>query len=311
MVSDFAVEPQWRPEWILPKIIVADVFGRAVGAWHRILQDAAPPSWKERIEKVYAWIVAEKIGAFAQYPPVLQGTRRPHRPTLAEFQSGIPQAADAFRELANNPSVDTLLSISPFIEAFGFPDDAIGDAEKVVASIREAPPDEDDKSTVLALSVLAHIAVLAENAALADRISEVCLERARRTENQGPIFEIACRLIECTAVIEDRAEAARKLAPAGNSRFHRSRVRGRRRPRGHHRNAQANTARDGAATRAGSCGGPARQSARGGVTAAHIVRGKPVDFCRFSVPEFPSNRGRPLDYFLRFLARSFFPSSIG
>jgi hypothetical protein len=212
VVSDFAVEPQWRPEWILPKIIVADVFGRAVGAWHRILQDAAPPSWKERIEKVYAWIVAEKIGAFAQYPSVLQGTRRPHRPTLAEFQSGIPQAADAFRELANNPSVDTLLSISPFIEAFGFPDDAIGDAEKVVASIREAPPDEDDKSTVLALSVLAHIAVLAENAALADRISEVCLERARRTENQGPIFEIACRLIECTAVIKDRAEAARKLA---------------------------------------------------------------------------------------------------
>ena len=64
---------------------------------------------------------------------------------------------------------------------------------------------------MLALSVLAHIAVIAENAALADRISEVCLERARRTENQGPIFEIACRLIECAAVIKDRAEAARKL----------------------------------------------------------------------------------------------------
>jgi hypothetical protein len=50
------------------------------------------------------------------------------------------------------------------------------------------------------------------NAALADRISEVCLERARRTEHQRPIFEIACRLIECTAVIKDRAEATRTLA---------------------------------------------------------------------------------------------------
>lgn len=212
VVSDFAVEPQWRPEWILPKILAADIFGRAAGAWHRISQDAAPPSWKERIEKAYAWIVAEKVGAFAQYPSVLQGTRRPHNPALADVQSGIPQVADAFKELADNPSIDTLLSISPFIEAFGFPDEASGDAEKVLESIREAPLGEDDKGTVLALSVLAHIAVLAENASFADRITEVCLERARRTEHQGPIFEIACRLIECTAVIKDRTEAARTIA---------------------------------------------------------------------------------------------------
>ena len=169
MVSDFAVEPQWRPEWILPKILVADVFGRAVCACQRVSQDAAPPSWKERIEKVYAWIVEENIGAFAQYPSVLQGTRRPHRPTFAEFQTGIPQAADAFRDLANDPSVNNLLSISPFIEAFGFPNEAAGDAEKTLASIRAAAPDDDDKGIVLALSVLAHIAVLMDEQRLADQ----------------------------------------------------------------------------------------------------------------------------------------------
>ena len=106
----------------------------------------------------------------------------------------------------------TLLSISPFIEAFGFPNEATGDLEKVLASIQSAPPDEDDKLTVLALSLLAHIAVLTENAALADGVSEVCLERARRIETQEPLFEIVCRLIECTAVVKDGAEAARTLA---------------------------------------------------------------------------------------------------
>ena len=211
VVSDFAVEPQWRPEWILPEILVADLFGRAVGAWRQLPQETSPPSWKERVEKAYAWIVAEQIGAFAQYPSVLQGTRRPHRPTLAEFQN-LPQGADAFRALANDPSAKTLLSISPFIEAFGFPNEATGDVEKVLASIQSAPPDEDDKLTVLALSLLAHIAVLTENAALADGVSEVCLERARRIETQEPIFEIVCRLIECTAVVKDGAEAARTLA---------------------------------------------------------------------------------------------------
>jgi hypothetical protein len=211
VVSDFAIEPQWRPEWIVPKILVADLFGRAVGAWRQLPQEAAPPSWKELLDKAYAWIVAEKIGTFAQYPSVLQGTRRAHRPTLAEFQS-IPQGADAFLALANDPTANTLISISPFIEAFGFPNESAGDVEKVLACIRSAPPDEDDEMTVLALSVLAHIAILTENTALADGISELCLERAQRAVTHGSIFEIACRLVECTAVMKDRAEAARTLA---------------------------------------------------------------------------------------------------
>jgi len=211
VVSDFAVEPQWRPEWILPKILVADLFGRAVGAWRRLSPEAAPPSWKERLDKAYAWAVAEKIGAFAQYPSVLQGARRVHRPTLAEFQS-VPQGADAFSALASDPTANTLLSASPFIEAFGFPNESTGDAEKVLSCIRSGPPEEDDNVTVLALSVLAHIAVLTENASLADAVSELCLERARRAQTHRSIFELVCRLIECTAAIKDRAEAGLVLA---------------------------------------------------------------------------------------------------
>lgn len=117
VASDFAIEPQWRPEWIFPKFLVADLFGRAFGAWSGLSQEAAPPSWKERIDKAHAWIVGEKMGAFAHYPSVLQGTGRVHWPTLAEFQS-FPQGADAFLALANEPTADTLLSISPFIETF-------------------------------------------------------------------------------------------------------------------------------------------------------------------------------------------------
>jgi hypothetical protein len=212
VVSDFVVEPQWRPEWILPKILVADVFGHVVAAWQRVPQDVAPRSWKERMEKAYSWIVEEKIAAFSQYPSVLQGTRRKHRPTLAEIQAGIPQVADAFRDLANDPSVNNLLSISPFIEAFGFPNEARGDIQRALSSIRVGAPDADDRSVVVALSVLAHIAILTDDDALADGISEVCLERARGIDSSAPLLEIVCRLIECAAVIKDRGEAARTLA---------------------------------------------------------------------------------------------------
>jgi hypothetical protein len=213
VVSDFAVEPQWRPEWIIPKILVADVFGRALAAWHSIPQDAAPPSWRERIEKAYAWILQERIGPFARYPAVLEGTRRPSRPTFAEFKAGNFEAAlDAFRDLANYPTVDRLLAISPFIEAFGFPDEATDDVVKVLGSIRAAAPNADNNGVVAALSVVAHIAILANNKVLADNVCEVCLERARTMETSGPIFEIVARLVECAAVIQDRDEARRTLA---------------------------------------------------------------------------------------------------
>jgi hypothetical protein len=210
VVADFAVEPQWRPEWILPKILVADLFGRAVSVWQNFPQESAPTGWKERLDRAYEWIAAEKIGTFSQYPAVLQGTRRMRRPTLADFE-GVPQGADAFRTLASVPTVNTLISISPFIAAFGFPDEATRDIEKVLASIRSAPIEEDDKLDVLALSILSHIAVLTENARLAESISEVCLERARRTEAKGTVFEIVCRLVECSAAIKERSEADRTL----------------------------------------------------------------------------------------------------
>jgi hypothetical protein len=213
VVSDFVTEPQWRPEWIIPKVLVADVFGRALGAFDRIPRESAPPSWKERIVKAYEWVQQEHIGPFTRYPAVLEGTRRPHRPTLAEFKSANFEAAiTAYQDLAGDPSADRLLSISPFIEAFGFPDDAMDDVVKVVNSIRATAPGADDKTVVLALSVVAHIAVLAGNAALADSVCEVCLERARAIETPASIYEIVARLAECAAVIHDRDEASRTLA---------------------------------------------------------------------------------------------------
>jgi hypothetical protein len=210
VVSDFAIEPQWRPEWILPKILVADLFGRAVGALGQLPQEAAPLSWKERLDKANAWIVTAGVGAFPGYPSVLQGSRR-LRPKLAELQT-FPHVADAFLTFANDPTLNALLSIWPLIETFGFPDESLSDVEKVVASIRSAPPNEIDETTLLALSILAHIGLLTENASLADGVSELCLEGARRVQTHRSIFGLVCRLIECTAVVKDRAEAARTLA---------------------------------------------------------------------------------------------------
>lgn len=213
VVSDLPVEPQWNPEWIVPNFLLADVAGRALGTWHRLPGEVAPVSWKIRLDVVQTWINDKKLGLFLTYPAVLEGTRRPRQPTLAEFEAGnFTAAISAYRGLANDPSVENLLVVSPLIETFGFPQEARADVMKVLALIRCQGDDGGERRNVVALSVLAHISTLTNDVALADGVAEACVERARALSGPNRAFEIVARLVECSGVIADRDAARTTLA---------------------------------------------------------------------------------------------------
>jgi hypothetical protein len=213
VVSDLAVEPQWNPEWIVPHFLLADVAGRAFGAWHRLPREVAPESWKTRLDVIRTWITGKKLGLLLTYPAVLEGARRPRQPTVEEFESGnFVAAVSAYRDLADDPSVENLLVVSPLIEAFGFPQEARADVMKVLDLIRSIGGGEDERSCVVALSVLAHISILTDDVALADGVAEACMERARALSDPNRVFEIVARLVECSGVIADRDAARTTLA---------------------------------------------------------------------------------------------------
>ena len=85
ILSDFKTDPQWRPEWVDPRFLVADVSGRAIGAFDKIPQDKAPESWKPRIDGVRAWLSENHCELLARLPAVMEGARRQKRPVLAEL----------------------------------------------------------------------------------------------------------------------------------------------------------------------------------------------------------------------------------
>ena len=212
VLSDFIAEPRWRPEWITPKFLVADVYGRASSIVVKRSSDAVSDAWRQHIQKAQPWIDQENIGPFTQYPAVLEGSRCAQQITLDGLRSnGGAQIADAIISLGSNPSIQDLLSITPFIETVGVPKEMIDAAFAVLTLIRVRPHSNADSETLVAFSILAHIAVLANNGALADRISEACLEAARTANKSHPIFEIVARLVECASVNRDRAEALETL----------------------------------------------------------------------------------------------------
>jgi hypothetical protein len=118
----------------------------------------------------------------------------------------------AYRGLADDPSIENLLVVSPLIEAFGFPQEAKADVTKVLSVIQGQGGDQDEHRNVLALSVLAHISVLVNDVALADDVAEACMERARALGDPNRVFEIVARLVECSGVIADRDAARTQLA---------------------------------------------------------------------------------------------------
>jgi hypothetical protein len=146
----------------------------------------------------------------------VEGTRRARQPTLAEFEAGnFAAAVSAYRDLRDDPSVENLLVVTPLIEAFGFPQEAISDVMKVLSIIRGQGGDGDERRDFIALSVLAHISILTDDIELADGVAEACMERARGLTNPNMVFEIVTRLVECsgTNAVGDTARVtlARRL----------------------------------------------------------------------------------------------------
>jgi hypothetical protein len=208
---DFTTDPQWRPEWIDPSFLLADVCGRAIGAWLRILNDKAPTSWRERIDKLRSWINEKQYEILMPFPAVMEGARRPNLPTVPELQ----KTGTLYEVLMKEPSIEHLLRITPAIHAFGPPREIIESLHKVVGIIRSNSSADDNGSVTTAIKVLSHVAALLQDTGLANAVAEACIERIAMDETHETVIEAIHRLIECSAAETENAVArlflARKL----------------------------------------------------------------------------------------------------
>jgi hypothetical protein len=203
VLCDFRTDPQWRPEWIDPNILVADVCGRAGSAWSRIPKDKVPASWTERIDKLSSWINEKRYYFSMQYPAVMQGARRPV-PLLSEIPADI---AELYAELMKEPSVDHLLRMTPAIHMFGPPPEITETMHKLIGIIRAASSADEDGRMASAIGLLSHVAALLRDTNLGNAVAETCIERIAMDERRETVLEAVHRLIECSAAETENAAA--------------------------------------------------------------------------------------------------------
>jgi hypothetical protein len=197
--NDMAVEPQWRPDWIVPRFMFADTVGRLAAALNRIPLDQRPQEWAALIDPTYAELAETHQLFLTTYPAILEGERR-QQPSLETLGA----LAAPVREFMADPQIDTLLMIAPIIQSHGFPEEA-GDAVlKVVDSIRRNAVTLDDTAIQASLSVLAHVAVKCLNSSLGGAVARCCLDKLREVKSRNSMLDGTFRLLECSGAYADR-----------------------------------------------------------------------------------------------------------
>jgi hypothetical protein len=203
VLCDFKTDPQWRPEWIDPRFLLADVCGRAIVAYNKIAKDTAPESWTERIERLRAWIGEKHYGLLTTYPAVMEGARRTALPVVSEMQ----EIGALYETLMREPSIDHLLRMTPAIQAFGPPREIAESLHKVIGIIRADSSVDEEGAITNAIELLSHVAAVLQDTDLANAVSEACIERLAMDERRKTVIEAIYRLVECSAAETDSAAA--------------------------------------------------------------------------------------------------------
>jgi hypothetical protein len=209
LLSDFATDPQWHPEWIDNRFLVANVCGRAIGTVAKLPAETVPQSWKTRIDQARSYVDEKGLELLMMFPAVLEGARR----TIELQLTQRSDLADAFQPFLDNPTVDNLLLLTPLIYIFGYPRTALDKLQDVTASIRSLPLQEgaQEQGLLNALNLLAHIAAVMQDVPLADTVAATCVERLAVTTKRQPALDLVYRVIECSAAETDRPRAASSL----------------------------------------------------------------------------------------------------
>ena len=206
VLNEFAVEPRWRPDWIVPRFLVADVYGRAIASAHRLQAGELPAGWQQRLDAAQSWMTANKFTSLAYYPALLEGARRPI-PKLQE----LGQVKEAYQLLIDEPSPEALLMLTPAVQALGFSAEAADAVWKIVNSLRIDASKFHDEIARAVMSLSTDIAVQIRDTRLADLVADVSVELCVNGQDRKSLTEAVFRIIECAAANADREEAQATL----------------------------------------------------------------------------------------------------
>jgi hypothetical protein len=196
---DLREAPRWRPEWINPDHLHAELLGRINGALQGIASGERPQSWVSAIEGALTELFEAGKGPLAFFPgPFDDFDGRPGPDPVPEAFEGVVtqmQSAASFRDMA------ALFALAYTIR---LPEGVLADVERLLDRAPDEPLVEDHERPFLHLC--AHIAGAARSETIGKLVIHRCLYAARTAESPEEVAALFGIAVESCAVEADPAK---------------------------------------------------------------------------------------------------------
>ncbi|MGM4917179.1 hypothetical protein [Tardiphaga sp. 813_E8_N1_3] len=207
VLNEAHVEPRWRPDWVSPGYLAADIYGRVSASLQKLSDDIAP-AWLQKLENAKPLLIKDVPPLAYAFPAIPQGGWVPP----PEMPSSETPVAEMFAEFAADPSVSNFLMYIQFAYVYGFPVDARESVLKVIQSLRSQIATTEPEHVQAALELAAFIAARNRDAEIAEAVATVAIERLVGTQNIDRILPTVTVILQCAAAEVDRKEAIAALA---------------------------------------------------------------------------------------------------
>jgi hypothetical protein len=198
--AEMRESPRWKPEWIDPNSLAADVYGRAIQAVQRIPDSELPSSWVEPLAQAAEWIAELGTARHAFFPSLTQGERLVEPlPVPDDVTAQLMEFAQVIKE---HPTPDDLNRLVHLIEMVGVTPELVeGVRDPIRRILVENRKNPDQFPALLTLS--GRMAVLSRDAGLAEAVATELLQAAQSAPDGIPVFISVIRLLECAAADPD------------------------------------------------------------------------------------------------------------
>jgi hypothetical protein len=189
--------PRWKPDWISPDHLQAEIVGRAIQALQAVPPERRPQVWASDLEAAFGELLKTGKALSASFPGPFDDFQRTKPP--AELPPLFKAINEALEKASNFSDVSNLFAFSYSVP---LPEPALA----AVLRILSLPPDEpitNDEDDVPFLHLSAYIAGAARSEPIATAVINRCLFAVRHATSDDEIPRFLSIAIEACAAYEN------------------------------------------------------------------------------------------------------------
>jgi hypothetical protein len=198
--------PRWKPDWIAPIHLFAELVGRANNSVHMLSENIRPPKWASMLKEVHEHLAENGKLLATVFPGPFDDFRDSQ--TSSSFGDMF---ADTELQLATASRIADVPGLTVLTYA-SLPSDH---AKKNVERILEQSADEpisDMKSELPHLQLSAHFALAAQSEPIAQAVINRCFFLARDTAARERTTDLFAIIIEACAVYREEQKYRRMIS---------------------------------------------------------------------------------------------------